>query len=294
MIILGEQAADAVTAAGLEDSTETGLVAKELLHYDILAEMQRAGFLDRLVFHGGTALRLCHGAPRLSEDLDFSGGKGFEPAGFATLGSAVQQAVSRRYAGDVGMKHAKGLNIPGPRHELCVSAWMLRVPMHPERRELPHQRVKIEIANVDAFTAETMPVQVNHECVSDDLHDITIRVSTREEILADKLVSLPEAWAAHETNVRHRDIWDIGWLARRNTPVNREWVAAKRAGYAGSGGIEAVRRMIEQVPAFAASSEFATRMSNYLPMKVYKETLAQPGFTEQLGATCAALLSEVA
>ena len=29
-------------------------------------------------------------------------------------------------------------------------------------------------------------------------------------------------------------------------------------------------------------------------MKVYMETLAQPGFTEQLGATCAALLGQVA
>ena len=70
MAILGDHATAAAAVVGAE---KTDLVAKEILHYDILAGMQRAGFLDKVVFQGGTALRLCHGAPRLSEALDFSG-----------------------------------------------------------------------------------------------------------------------------------------------------------------------------------------------------------------------------
>ena len=53
------------------------VVEKELLHHDILREMNEAGFLSRLVFIGGTCLRACYGASRLSEDLDFTGGADF-------------------------------------------------------------------------------------------------------------------------------------------------------------------------------------------------------------------------
>lgn len=51
------------------------VIEKELLHYDILFALDEAKLLDKLVFQGGTSLRLCRGANRYSEDLDFAGGK---------------------------------------------------------------------------------------------------------------------------------------------------------------------------------------------------------------------------
>lgn len=56
------------------------VVEKELLHYDLLFVLDRGGLLDNLTFQGGTALRLCYGSSRLSEDLDFLGGKDFSSA----------------------------------------------------------------------------------------------------------------------------------------------------------------------------------------------------------------------
>jgi predicted nucleotidyltransferase component of viral defense system len=53
------------------------VIEKELLHFDILFCLDEAGLLDRLTFQGGTALRLCYGSNRLSEDLDFAGGEDF-------------------------------------------------------------------------------------------------------------------------------------------------------------------------------------------------------------------------
>jgi len=47
------------------------VIEKELLHYDILFCLDKEGLLDQLTFQGGTSLRLCHGSPRFSEDLDF-------------------------------------------------------------------------------------------------------------------------------------------------------------------------------------------------------------------------------
>ena len=44
---------------------------REYLQHVILRELFDLGILEKLVFHGGTALRLIHGLERFSEDLDF-------------------------------------------------------------------------------------------------------------------------------------------------------------------------------------------------------------------------------
>ena len=51
------------------------VIEKELIHYEIIRAMSENGFLERLCFQGGTALRLCYGSDRFSEDLDFTGGE---------------------------------------------------------------------------------------------------------------------------------------------------------------------------------------------------------------------------
>lgn len=45
--------------------------AKEILQEIALYGLSRAGFFERAVFQGGTCLRIVHGLPRFSEDLDF-------------------------------------------------------------------------------------------------------------------------------------------------------------------------------------------------------------------------------
>ena len=43
----------------------------EIFELEVLDDLKKARFLDSLVFGGGTMLRLCHGLPRFSVDLDF-------------------------------------------------------------------------------------------------------------------------------------------------------------------------------------------------------------------------------
>lgn len=61
--------------------TMAPVIEKELLHYEILRAMEEDGLLGGLVFQGGTCLRLCYGASRYSEDLDFAGGFDFDATG---------------------------------------------------------------------------------------------------------------------------------------------------------------------------------------------------------------------
>ena len=45
---------------------------REIMQEIALFGLQRSGFFEKAAFYGGTALRIIHGLPRFSEDLDFS------------------------------------------------------------------------------------------------------------------------------------------------------------------------------------------------------------------------------
>ena len=68
-------------------------VVREFWELAVLDVLLSAGVGNRLVFKGGTALRLAYGSPRFSDDLDFSI---TGVVSYRELKSAVQQVV-RRY-----------------------------------------------------------------------------------------------------------------------------------------------------------------------------------------------------
>ena len=75
------------------------IVEKELLHYELLHVLNRGGWLDGLTFQGGTALRLCYGGSRLSEDLDFSGGPEFSSESMEGLAAYLKETLSSQGLG---------------------------------------------------------------------------------------------------------------------------------------------------------------------------------------------------
>ena len=87
------------------------LIKQEQFELEVLDRLQSGRFLDRLVFGGGTMLRLCFGLDRYSVDLDFwllpvSGGKKIRPdlksdslslGDHTTWFSALRQFLARFY-----------------------------------------------------------------------------------------------------------------------------------------------------------------------------------------------------
>jgi Nucleotidyl transferase AbiEii toxin, Type IV TA system len=59
---------------GIDAEMDQNLV-KEAIHLHLLSAMSDAGILRHAAFQGGTALRLCYGGDRYSEDLVFVCGK---------------------------------------------------------------------------------------------------------------------------------------------------------------------------------------------------------------------------
>ena len=52
--------------------TDKKNAVKEIMQEIVLCGLSRAGFFKQAAFYGGTALRICYGLDRFSEDLDFS------------------------------------------------------------------------------------------------------------------------------------------------------------------------------------------------------------------------------
>ena len=200
------------------------VVEKELLHHELLFLMERGGFLDDLTFQGGTSLRLCHGAPRFSEDLDFSGGPGFEVERMAGLADALEEGLAERCGLDASVTLPKSSRRRALSEGVSVSSWRIAIPAPSGGRDLPALRVKLDIDNAPSHTREVHRV-ARHYAALPDL-DMLIAVQSREEILANKLVAFP-ASVATRNRPRYRDVWDMYWLRADGTEIRADLLQAK-------------------------------------------------------------------
>jgi len=210
---------DRLTAQALSSSAALGLVRpaveKELLHHDILRELSREGLLRRLTFIGGTCLRACYGSPRLSEDLDFTGGADFKASHLSDLGAVLEATLMEKYG--LPVKVSKPVPEAGN-----VSTWKLRLETRPAAKHLPVQRVHIDICALPSHRRRPALLR-NPYGVDMGTDGLIVQVQTREEILADKWVAL----AFRPNRIQYRDLWDILWLDRRGVLLETMLVEQK-------------------------------------------------------------------
>lgn len=241
-------------------------IEKELLHYEILNAMDEGGLLDHLVFQGGTSLRLCYGAERYSEDLDFSGGRDFDRDGLEALGDCITHAVGNRYQVSVNVKNPR-------REEGLVSAWTVIVNTTPSHKDIPQQRIKIEVASIDSHDPVVLPLKVNYAGLG-SYSDIMLPVESRNEILADKI----ESFVCSE-HVRYRDLWDLSWLSKQlgiQPDKVRELRRWKAVDYGEVGRYAEKYPLIGEKLANAFESDkFVQEMSRFLPVSKVNRTIAR-------------------
>lgn len=254
------------------------IVEKELLHYELLDILERGGWLNGLVFQGGTALRLCYGALRLSEDLDFSGGPDFSPRRMTGLAAALEKDLAARGL-NAAVKSPK--RIADHRHSggVGVSTWRIDIETQPGRRNMPKQKIKLDVDNATSRTRELHEVARNY----DVLYDLgtLVHVQGREEILAGKLVAFSSS-VVNRNRPRHRDIWDIRWLMGNGVKLRADLVRAK----AQDQRIPQAWMKIasERAVAIVRSPEFSAEMRRFLPPTVSRRSLDNPQFMEFLAS----------
>ena len=151
-----------------------------------------------------------YGASRLSEDIEFTGGPDFTRTDVDGISGVVQSHLAERYDLEVSVQD------PKPRKEadqpVAVDTWQISVMTDPGQPHLPRQRIKIDIATMEARTRDAKAIRQNYSVLPSGLGDLLVPTMSKDEIMANKLVSLPAS--VHQGNIRHREIWDIAWLAR--------------------------------------------------------------------------------
>ncbi len=264
------------------------VVEKELLHYDILFAMERGGFLDGLVFQGGTALRLCHGAPRFSEDLDFAGGTDFTSSRLVALDDYLTEYLSGRYGLETMVKPPREIRDIPEASKLITSKWRISVVTRPAQSEIPRQRVHVEVCNVPSYTSTPMSMLRNYGFLPDGYENLMIQVETKDEILADKLVAFP---ATLPTYTRWRDIWDMHWLEKQGAVVNADLVRAKIRDYRIDGFTALLETAIERIPDLIGSDGFVAQMGRFLTEPVAENTIRRPAWREGVVREIRAMLT---
>lgn len=181
---------------------------REVMQEIALAGLQRGGFFDKAAFYGGTCLRIFHGLPRFSEDLDFSllqpeRAFSFEPyfktlrQEFAALGFEVELSEKKKTAStDI------------------VSAFL-----------------KNNAAIYDLKVSGQKTIKIKFEVDTDP----PLRFSTEEKLLIQpysfyvKCFALPDLFAGKmhalmyrrwQHRVKGRDWFDFEWYVREGVPLN--------------------------------------------------------------------------
>ena len=266
------------------------VVEKELLHHEIIRAMAEAGLLQQLTFIGGTCLRACYGSNRLSEDLDFTGGSSFKADDLRQLGATVRKGVLETYglevmvtepkqdsASGIGWQEGgkKGEQKDGQRGEQKgnVRTWKLQILTHPGSQHLPQQRIHLDICAVRSYEPQPTVLR-NHYGVELGTSGLIIQAESKNEILADKMLAL----ALRPNRIKHRDLWDIGWLTQQGESCDAElvWRKCDERGIPRAEFITALTNRLADLPELQPA--FNAEMGRFLPQQIVATSLKSPGF----------------
>jgi len=251
---------------GIEAGMDQNLM-KEAIHLHLLSALSEAGILRHVIFQGGTALRLCYGGERYSEDLDFVCGKAGSYLKDVDLDGLVDRALEitkKTLQRDFDIDPAQIVLKRPAQPELVkgsgvnVAAWQIVVPVRPTPNT-PTSRTKIEFANVPSYDSKPMAVGVTPGLVQ--IQDVILNTETPGEILADKAVALTA-----RTALKFRDVWDVWFLFNKlSAMADREMVFKKLADY-GTADVETkANARIEQLTQEDTAKAFYVEMKRFLP-----------------------------
>ncbi len=249
------------------------VVEKELLHHDILRVLSGAGLLTQLTFIGGTCLRACYGSNRLSEDLDFTGGSDFSRDQLAAMSNILIESLKAKYGLEI--------NVTDPvREEGNVDTWKLKVQTRPGRKDIPAQRINIDVCAIPSYQPRPMAL-LNPYGVEMGTSGLILQAQSREEIFADKLV----AFALRPNRLKNRDLWDIAWLHQQQIKPALGLIKNKLNDHhaqtdAYLNAFAERSASLNKDPEIA--KEFRKEMARFLPNETVKETVNSEKFWEYL------------
>lgn len=244
-------------------------MVKEILHHEILLQMRNLGLLQHLVFMGGTCLRACYGAERLSEDLDFTTTKPLDGGDFESLVSRMPGLLQERFGIPASVTPPKS----GKKGNDVVT-WKFTLELEPQNRAAPMQKIHVDICDMPSYDVLPMMLR-NHYGVDLGTIGLIVNAESQSEILADKLL----AFALRPNRIKGRDIWDIVWLTNKGVELPVDTLLKKAESKGAVDFLDALNDRVfsmESDPTVADS--FQKEMKRFLPGKIVEETVMNSNF----------------
>ncbi len=245
------------------------VVEKELLHHDILRVLSQSGILAQLTFIGGTCLRACYGSNRLSEDLDFTGGVNFDRDSLTAMADVLVTKMMAKYGLEI--------TVSEPTRDVGnVGTWKLKVQTRPGRKDLPAQRINIDVCAIPSYQPRPM-LLLNPYGVEMGTSGLILQVESREEIFTDKLC----AFALRPNRIKNRDLWDIAWLYQQGVKPQMDLIPVKLADHKSDPQqfldlFDKRCALLKTDPKVAL--EFRKEMRRFLPSELVTQTADQEAF----------------
>lgn len=228
-------------------------IAKELLHYDILETLYENPIGRFLVLQGETALRLCYNNNRYSEDLDFvvDSGFSFSLDDMAFFRKCFQDKILKKYGLEIELDEPKN-------DENIVKKYTAKVLLPLVREQ--KAKINIEIAQIPSYDNVLRTISNNYP--NEFNINALIRVESREEIFADKIIAL-----GSRQYLKFRDFWDIKFLNDLNIVLNMEFVKSKINDYKIENFNQQLKNKIELIKSEDLTQSFNNEMSRFLTPK---------------------------
>lgn len=183
---------------------------KEWLQCTVLQKIYSTGETQDMIFKGGSALRLCHSLPRLSEDLDFD--QNIKNFSLTDLNEKVCQEIKTKFFPKIETKLQADKRI-------YLKFPILKSLGIAERHESDILLVKIEIENEKLPFAgiELIPI-------SKFGFNFVVRVYDLPTLMAGKIRAiLTRLWfrgKKQEIDIKGRDFYDLFWFMQKNVSPN--------------------------------------------------------------------------
>lgn len=130
---------------------------------------------------------------------------------------------------------------------------------------------------------------------------VMVNAESLDEIMADKVLAFPTSLLDNQgrpvepdsAKIRHRDIWDLAWMATRGATLAPELVVAKIKDYGVLDYPGLLTRAIEQIPPIVKSQAFKAQMTRFIDSSTIARTLNVAGYDDYLASSVGGLFGQM-
>ena len=203
-------------------STATKNAEQEVCQKITLAGLHRGGFFDHAAFYGGTCLRLFHGLPRFSEDMDFSLTEKRDDIHLENYFDAIREEF-----------HLAGFDVSITKKEKKAfgkveSAFLKE---NTETYDIKFQTKKTVKVKIELDTDPPLLFNTQQKLLSQP-YSFMVRCFTLPDLFAGKMHAL--VYRTWQRRIKGRDWYDFEWYVRYGVPLNFEHLQERVREFSGN------------------------------------------------------------